>query len=758
MSDVAPPTSTPYTINTALTRIVPSTADFLNLRLSFDSYYSYFGTTGEGLFVEVSINGSTWITPPVQSYTSDIGIGTRFETRIVDLSAYINQASLRIRFRYAAGWADGVAIDNVRIYGEKPLNTSFSWTAPNVDVFAANCTDPYEPGSSACFRPTLSQVESQEEWTITATATLSNGCDANGTITIPNNSKIWNTTSSTNWNTANWKPGSTPSTFSGAPDNTKCVIIKQPVTISSGLANAAKNITVKSGGSLQIGSGNALTVADFIKNETGNANNLTVASGGSLLQTTTTPNLAANGLMRADRYVTDMDNVANKMDYVYWSSPVAGQNIRSFSVGTPWNRRFEYNQATDYFVPTSNAEFVAGKGYALSAEIPNAETSPEVVNGSYNKTYKFIGIPNNGDISYPIQRTSAANSGAGTGYNLIGNPYPSNINFNELYYGNSSLIYNTAWFWINNTYTQNQQGSGYNGNNYAVYNGTGGNPATYTSTYTGSLVPNGNIQVGQGFIIQKKDVGNGSIQFRNSYATGHDLRVASSGPFFQKNELNNRFWIRMISPNNLVNTQLVGYIDGATNGYEQDYDAEAFDTSSDMFYSVLEGKKLLIQGKDAAFTDEDIVPLGANFFSSGQYRIELENPEGIFVGSQAIYLKDKLLNIYTNLKEGGYVFATNAGLAEGRFEIVYQPNATLGNSESGVSGIQVYRSSGDFVVKSSGSNIKEVEVYDMSGRLIRKIKGHGQEVVVPAQLLNSAGYVLKIFMSDNQIFTRKILK
>jgi hypothetical protein len=69
---------------------------------------------------------------------------------------------------------------------------------------------------------------------------------------------------------------------------------------------------------------------------------------------------------------------------------------------------------------------------------------------------------------------------ASKGYNLIGNPYPSNINFDDLYASNSTKMYATAYFWTNNdmTVTQ-QQGSGYSGNNYAIYNLTGGTPAVH---------------------------------------------------------------------------------------------------------------------------------------------------------------------------------------------------------------------------------------------------------------------------------------
>src|SRR5690606_34515236 len=108
-----------YNINTTLTYISTTinTTDYLNLTLSFDSYFSYFGTVGEGLYVEVSTDGTTWVIPPTGTFQANIGIGTRFDNRTVNLNSYINVPNLRLRFRYAAGWADGVALDNIRLYG-----------------------------------------------------------------------------------------------------------------------------------------------------------------------------------------------------------------------------------------------------------------------------------------------------------------------------------------------------------------------------------------------------------------------------------------------------------------------------------------------------------------------------------------------------------------------------------------------------------------------------------------------------------------
>ncbi|MNY15069.1 hypothetical protein D3C86_1482670 [compost metagenome] len=297
-------------------------------------------------------------------------------------------------------------------------------------------------------------------------------------------------------------------------------------------------------------------------------------------------------------------------------------------------------------------------------------------------------------------------------------------------------------------------GSGYKGNNYAVYNGTGGVPpatdhADYDPENPSGITPNGKIKVGQGFIIQSK-VG-GSLDFNNG------TRITESGTFYQKNTRKNRFWLTMRSPKNMVNTILLGYIPGATNNYEKDFDGELFVIGSDSFYSTLGAKKLAIQGKDGNFSNEDVVSLGNAFAETGLYTIGLRTPEGIFNGIQNIYLKDRLLNKYINLTtETSYTFEAVKGIDVTRFEIVYKENSVLGNNETAKSDFIVYRDKDSFVIKSS-KILGRVEIYDVGGRLVRQLSSKENNLTFDASELSNAIYIIKAENSGD-VKTKKILK
>ena len=445
--------------------------------------------------------------------------------------------------------------------------------------------------------------------------------------------------------------------------------------------------------------------------------------------------------IQSQRDVIDMNNVSTQMDYVYWSSPVDGQNIKAFSPNTPANGYLQYNESNDKFSVTSDANFQIGKGYAIRAETGT--------NG-YNKSYVFTGIPHNSSLDSPNLKWTDSNHG----YNLIGNPYPSNINFDALFANNSSKIYSTAWFWTNNSYTAAQLGSSYNGNNYAVYNGSGGSPATYspTSPYTGSAIPKGIVKVGQAFIVQAKSTGmNLPIGFTNT------MRTTSGGNFFQKNIVKNRFWLTMTSPNTLVNTILIGYITGATNNYETDFDGELFEVGSDSFYSLLGAKKLAIQGKADIFSEDDVVGLGNVYSANGSYSIKLQDAEGLFDGSQKIYLRDKLLNKYVDMTSGqAYQFTAVKGTDNTRFEIVYKDKSVLGASDAVKSNFIVYKDGNEQVVKSD-KKLGRIELFDASGKLIRSYVATSNEFRIDTSTLMNALYIIKI-NNSGEIRTKKFIK
>ena len=109
-------------------------------------------------------------------------------------SIYIKDCfCLKVRVRYYTNtWSNGAAVDDIELYGLRPLATALNWTGvPLPDVFTdAATTLPYTAGTPASIvyvKPNLTQLEN-DSYTFTATATLTNGCNVSQNITINNKS------------------------------------------------------------------------------------------------------------------------------------------------------------------------------------------------------------------------------------------------------------------------------------------------------------------------------------------------------------------------------------------------------------------------------------------------------------------------------------------------------------------------------------------------------------------------------------------
>ena len=485
---------------------------------------------------------------------------------------------------------------------------------------------------------------------------------------------------------------------------------------------------------LTISPGAAVTIDSNIDNQ----GSMEVESDGNLIQ------INDDAIFTGNDISVKRNSQLKRLDYTYWAAPVSGQNLKTFSPGTVNSRFLIYNESNDEFEsisPLNNTFDANGKGYAIRAANNSGTTLGTFVGN-------FVGNLNNGVKSISLDFTDGDH-----GFNLVGNPYASNLNFYDLHTNNTGVIYNTAYFWTNVNPNPAMQGGNYPGtgfiNNYAILNGVGGVPATGTSE-NGNGTPNEFIKVGQGFIVKAKQ--GALLNFKNTIRTSN-----STGTFFNKNGITpDRFWLQLKTPLNVVTTQLIGYKAEATNGFELDYDSPLLVLGSDAFFSVLEGKKLAIQGK-ATFTNTDVVNLGTSHYADGTYTISLNKKEGIFSTDQKIYLKDNLTGIMTNLSEGNYTFTAQKGLTEGRFEIKYIPETFLDTNHAKKEDLLVYRDGNNFVVKSNTKNIDQIELYDSSGRLFYTLQPHTKNVIIPGERLSNGVYVLKIKQKE-VITTKKIMK
>ena len=700
---------------------------FSDLYLDFRHYFSYYpGEPVQFADVDVSTNGGgAWTN--IARYTSNQGYAGEFANVTIDLSAYAGQPQVMVRFRFnlagGSAWADGWALDDVKVYGTRPLNTTFTWSGATVDAFIdAGCTIPYvaQAVSTVYVRPTALQLASPS-WSFTATATLGNGCPISEFIEIFNKTKLWKGTVNDNWFEAgNWEPV-------GVPDINTCVFIYDG-PFDANINNASddafgKTLTVRPSGFLQIQPDNNLTIDEAVTVDAGGTFN--IENSGSLIQNA---NVANTGIVTMRRNVN-----IRRLDYVYWSSPMSAFALNSVSPATTgykwkWEPTLASTINNHGNWVAANETMVRGKGYIVRG--PDAYTAT-----LQNYTANFVGTPNNGTITMPVLRGTYNGANYNTGlsttlatanddnWNLLGNPYPSAISADAFLGANANLA-GFIKLWTHGTLPSAAISDpfyedfmiNYTVADYITYNALGGTQSGF----------DGSIAAGQGFFALMNHTSastSENVTFNNtmrSNAYRNDL-------FYRNSNVTNaldksRIWLNLVSPTNMGSTTLIGYAPEATNGLDRLFDAPAMDVKTNYeLYSLSNTDRLCIQGRALPFDQNDEVPLGMTIATQGIHRIAISNLDGLFADvNQTIYLEDKLLNVIHDLRVAPYSFTTTTGKHDNRFVLRFT-NETLGNEDFiTTNGVKVYTN--NTINVTASSNIKSVTVYDVLGRTLGTVR------------------------------------
>lgn len=483
------------------------------------------------------------------------------------------------------------------------------------------------------------------------------------------------------WNGTSWSDG--------LPNATRSALIEGDLDLTTTLS--AKNFTVNSG-VFKILSEASLFVNGSVINNTF-PENFVVQNKANLVQTALSSNRKNQGKVK----ILTQNPPYKRLDYTMWSSPIENQNLFDFSpltvngvtnyIGSP-GRIYIYDGANGYINPTpfgQNTLFTNGRGYLFRAPNNWSTTVPVAYEG------QFIGVPNNGNQIV----TTALNS-----FTSIGNPYASTIDALELFEANPNL--GALYFWTNTNPAENGD---YTQNNYASYTAVGGVAAN-----GGEVEPTNHIAVGQGFIAY-----NGSTQV----TFDNNMRIGSSTNFFKSATVEkHRFWLNLHDENNVnYNQILISYMTGATNGFDTQIDGKLFGYNGSSLYNLIDNEKFSIQGKALPFLDSDAVLLGFKAENAGTFTISLGNFDGLFSeGDVIIYLKDNQTNTIHNLMQNPYVFESNLGVYDSRFEIVYQSTLGVKNLDLN-NNVLIYKDNKSIVVKSN-DEVQKIKIYDLLGRLI----------------------------------------
>jgi len=469
-----------------------------------------------------------------------------------------------------------------------------------------------------------------------------------------------------------------------------------------------------------------------------NNGRIIVEHAGSLVQTAHNPSIS-NGHYILNKTATNLNHY---YDYVYWSSPL---NSTSFTMEnlvsnaayykfTPENQNPTLNPDPGWTALDASDTFTPGVGYAISA--PSGFTSGNL-NVSFSVSNEAF---NTGDIIVQVKKNNQG------GANLIGNPYPSAIDFDAFANANVNIQGNYG-AWTNCAGLDNDghhQESG-----YTVY--TVGSGATAACSGNG-MTTGRYINTGQGFFVEANADGN--VTFKNSHRV-----TGNNNNFIGRETPKDRIWLDLTNQDESVFSQiLIGFFPGATDAKDRLYDAHTFGGTGTYWYSLLGEEKFVIQGCSAWDDSERSVPLGFTTNQTGEYVIRINRAEGALENVN-IYIHNLQDNTYHLLNDNSFRFHSDAGTFDDLFELVFSPRPLDTDKENLVEYQILTGHDGHFEITAE-NGIKQITVFDLNGRQLHvyRYQTNPKRVALNLNHLAAGTYLLQIGFENQTTATEKIIR
>jgi hypothetical protein len=504
----------------------------------------------------------------------------------------------------------------------------------------------------------------------------------------------WIGSTSTDWNTAsNW--------IGGVPTSGTNAIIPsgpmyQPIVFNTPLAEC-NNLTIESGASLTINTGQALTAQGNINN----SGTLNLNSSETGVASLIFDSYTDNGTENIQLFLSGGGDETN-YPWHYISSPVATlpitdvinsgndpaandlvayyENLVTDNKELAWIGYDGWNYQNDDGLPTGNTFSVleVGQGYNYYSY--------------YNATRIFGGNLNTEDVTKQISYTGATNGLAAKGWNLLGNPFTSGLNWDAI--TKPAGMDNAIYFTVNNTLASYVDGVSNNG-------------------ATGLIPPM------QGFFVKANQ-------------SGLNLTLPASARVHNfhsryKGEAEIIHLIRLKIENNKISDEtVIRFNEKAKNTFDSYFDAYKFGkTGTDISLWTTIGK-VVYSINSIPFPETEIeVPVGVNISGSGNYKLTASQLQGI--DNYNVYLIDKSTGVTVNLKTTPLLsFNTSEGILSNRFVIkIMNMSSATENPAISENKFNIYSSNGLINIQTLSDEwdgkAGSIGLIDMAGREITRI-------------------------------------
>lgn len=422
----------------------------------------------------------------------------------------------------------------------------------------------------------------------------------------------------------------------------------------------------------------------------------------------------------------------------------------AISSGTPVSYLRTYNEALGAWESIIDSTSITTPGKGFNLYIPqNTFNTDDAYSGVnyYNYGYPVIGNGNgshNGFYNIAISKTTA-----NAGWNLVANPYPCELDWENSTGWNKADINNTIYFWDGNA------------GKYLSYDG---------NTHTSLNGATSKIPSGQGFFVKKTAIGSGALGLSENAKVG----VKPDYRFYRvaKDAFSKLFIMLTDGKSNGDETALVFGEDFSSDF--DDFDQAKLMGQALNMYSIHGDNSLVLQCLPQKYSGS--IPLGIGA-TKGTFVMHFRD-ENLLNKLNSLYLYDKYTNTTTDLLENPeYSFTVNAApesVGNDRFVLNYTFNEHV---VTGVDGHVTNTTSIDVFpnpfshhllihVKSLKSEKGHIHIMNIEGEELysgTQELAMGENVIDAHKLVNfeqygKGIYILKVVTDSKTVSTKLIYK
>ncbi len=492
----------------------------------------------------------------------------------------------------------------------------------------------------------------------------------------------WDGSESTDWHTAaNWEYNTLPSSTIGA------IIPSAPANQPKITASTScQYLTIEPGASVIIeGNRKKLTIADgdlIIQSNSSNTGEIAITGGSSISFT--------DGVAKFQQYIP-----GNRWNFV--TVPMSGITSNDFYL----------NHNPDVYFSYYNEDQGGGFGGIAYCEACWSYIEPTNVSINIKQGYKMwiAGASQTFELSgsdfingnQSITLASSGNWEDGYGWNFVGNPYPSHIDWKK---ASISALQNDGYYaWDGDQYIAYQGNLGING----------------ASQY---------IPPFQGFFVRTA-TDNSSISFSNS------ARNVASSTLYKEDTVSVPDYIRIrineITHKELTDELIVRFLENANEQYDKIGDAYKMYGNYEIpqiFTYIEDGTELSINALPPEMKDKAIVPLGIFVAMDGTFQFTATEMES-FQHEIPIKVRDLETGDVFDLTENPvFEVELDSGYYLNRFEMLFGENTSIPDQLTLKNDLIRINSDNQYInIAVLGEDVQlplTVEVFDVTGRLINK--------------------------------------